>query len=184
MVTYQKRMIFPLKIKHKDIKMAKYLFAQYGGVNGELGAAIKYFAQKADMKDERGKNLLNDIALEELSHVEMICEMISLLLQDATKEELIANGMDCHFVLYGKGLIPASCSGTPFANSGGELVGDYLADLLEDMASEAKAKVTYEHLIKLTTDQDVIDALLFLRQREIVHYQRFKELYEIYLNEK
>lgn len=153
---------------------------QFGGPNGELGAAMRYFSQKFSMPDERGKSLLNDIATEELGHCEMIASMIHQLTENATVEEMEAHGLGSMFNEHGKGVYPSDSFGNPFTVTYFAVTGDPLADLMEDMAAEQKARATYEHLIQLTNDDDIIAVLLFLRQREVVHFNRFKELYEYY----
>ena len=180
MFKYDKKLPYPIDIKKKDIRMAKYLITQYGGANGELGAAIRYFNQIAAMPDERGKNLLRDIATEELSHVEMIRKMLVQLTAGATLNEYIDAGLGKHYTEHGFGIFPSDVNGMAFNLSNLGATGDYLADLEEDMAAEEKARATYEHLIELTSDPEVINILLYLRQREIVHYNRFKSLYEKY----
>lgn len=184
MFKYQKIHPYPLKVKGRDLKLAKCLYAQFAGPNGELGACIRYFAQSFTMPDERGKQLLIDIATEEISHVEMICSLINMLTKGASVKELEENGLSCQYVLNGNGIGVCSCDGTSFSSNGISITSNYQADLIEDMAAEEKARVTYEHLIDLTNDPYVIDALLFLRQREVVHYYLFKELLESYNNMK
>lgn len=180
MFKYDKKLPYPINIKNKDIKMAKYLLTQFGGANGELAAALRYFSQKFTMPTAEGKALLNDIATEELGHVEMICTMVHQLIAGATPEELEANGLSTQYVEHGLGLYPTDSNGVPFTVTYFASVGDPVADLAEDMAAEEKARAIYEHLIDIANDKDVINVLLFLRQREIVHYNRFKSLYEKY----
>ena len=177
---YDKKLEYPINIKKKDLKMAKYLVTQYGGSNGELGAALRYFSQKFTMPDDRGKSLLNDIACEELGHCEMIGTMFRQLIKDASLDELEAAGLGGYFTDHGKGVYPIDASGNPFSALTFNSTGDVLADLSEDMAAEEKARATYENLIDLTEDESLRGPLLFLRQREIVHFNRFKELYDYY----
>ena len=177
---YVKTLEYPVNIKKKDLRMAKYLVTQYGGSNGELAAAWRYLNQRYTMPDDKGKALLTDIGTEELAHVEIISTMIYQLMKDATLDELKDAGLDTHYVEHGKGLYPTDANGVPFTVMYFATTGDPLADISEDMAAEQKARAVYENLINLTTDQDVIDVLLFLRQREIIHFNRFKELYEYY----
>ena len=177
---YVKSLEYPVNIKKKDLKMAKYLVTQYGGANGELGAALRYLNQRYNMPDEKGKALLTDIGTEELAHVEIISAMVYQLLKGATKEELENAGLASHYTEHGNALYPTDSNGVPFTVAYFATTGDPLADLSEDMAAEEKARATYEHLITLTNDKDIIDVLLFLRQREIIHFQRFKELYDEY----
>ena len=177
---YQKKLQYPINIKKKDLRMAKYLVTQYGGANGELAAAWRYLNQRYTMPDDKGKALLTDIGTEELAHVEIISTMIYQLMKDATLDELREAGLDTHYAEHGKGLYPTDANGVPFTVAYFATTGDPVADLSEDMAAEQKARAVYENLINLTNDQDVIDVLLFLRQREIIHFNRFKELYDEY----
>jgi len=179
---YVKTLEYPVNIKKKDLRMARYLVTQYGGSNGELAAAWRYLNQRYTMPDDKGKALLTDIGTEELAHVEIISTMIYQLMKDATLTELKEAGLDTHYAEHGKGLYPTDANGVPFTVAYFATTGDPIADLSEDMAAEQKARAVYENLINLTTDQDVIDVLLFLRQREIIHFNRFKELYEEYKN--
>lgn len=183
MFEYKKMSSFPLQITSTNLKFAKLLYAQLGGPNGELSACLRYFAQSFTMPDERGKRLLKDIATEEISHVEMICSLIHQLTKNATKEEIKENNLGCSYVIHGNSISLDDCSGNAYTTLGIGITGDYQVDLIEDMASEEKARNNYEHLIELCDDQDVINILLFLRQREIVHYNRFKELLEVYNKE-
>ena len=180
---YEKRLQYPVNIKKKDLKMAKLLVTQYGGSNGELAAAFRYLNQRYTMPDNRGKALLTDIGTEELAHVEMISTMIYQLMKNATIDEIKQAGLDSHYAEHNKALFPTDANGVPFAATYFATTGDPIADLSEDMAAEQKARAVYENLIDLTNDPDVIGPLLWLRQREIVHFQRFKELYETYKKE-
>lgn len=180
MFKYVKSLQYPINIKKKDIKMAKYIVTQYGGPNGELAAALRYLNQRYNMPDDKGKALLTDIGTEELGHVEMICTMLYQLTKDATLKELKEAGLDTFYTEHGKDLFPTDSNGVPFTTAYFAAVGDPLADLSEDMAAEQKARAIYENLINLSNDPDVIGPLLFLRQREIIHFNRFKELYKEY----
>lgn len=180
MYKYVKKLNYPLNIRKKDLRMAKYIITQLGGYAGELGAALRYFSQKFSMPDERGQALLNDIACEELGHCEMIGTMFRQLIKDATLEEMEAAGLGSYFTDHNKGVYPIDASGVPFSALTFASTGNYMADLSEDMAAESKARATYENLITLTDDEDLIGPLLFLRQREVVHFNRFKELYDYY----
>ena len=180
MWAYQKRLQYPVDIKTKDLRMAKLLVTQYGGSNGELAAALRYLNQRYTMPDNKGKALLTDIGTEELAHIEMISTMIYQLLKDATMEELMEAGLDSHYAEHNKALFPTDANGVPFSATYFATTGDPLADLSENMAAEQKARAVYENLIDLTDDPDVIAPLLWLRQREIVHFQRFKELFDYY----
>lgn len=183
MFKYIKRLQYPINIKRKDLKMAKYLITQYGGSNGELAAALRYLNQRYTMPDNRGKALLTDIGTEELAHVEMIATMVYQLTKDATPEEMKQAGLGSNYTEHANALYPTDANGVPFTVAYFATTGDPLADLSEDMAAEQKARAVYENLIDLTNDPDVIGPLLWLRQREIVHFARFKELFEIYEKE-
>lgn len=180
MFKYMKTLNYPINIKKKDLKMAKYMLTQFGGSNSELAASLRYFSQKFSMPDEKGKALLNDIATEELGHVEMIATMVKQLIEGASIEELKSAGLGDIYAEHGMGIYPTNASGSPFTATYFAVTGDPIADISEDMAAEQKARATYENLINLATDPDVIGPLLFLRQREIVHFNRFKELYKYY----
>ncbi|MEG0994479.1 MAG: manganese catalase family protein, partial [Bacilli bacterium] len=159
MWAYQKRLLYPIDIKKKDLRMAKYLITQYGGPYGELGAAIRYLNQRYTMPDNRGKALLTDIGTEELGHVEMISAMAYQLMRNASLDELEAAGLGANYTEHGYGIFPTDASGVPFSVGGMGSTGDALADLSEDMAAEQKARATYEHLINLTNDPDVLKPL-------------------------
>ena len=180
---YEKRLQYPINIKKKDLNMAKLLVTQYGGSNGELAAALRYLNQRYTMPDQKGQALLTDIGTEELAHVEMISTMVYQLLKDATLEEIKQAGLDPHYAEHSRALYPTDANGVPFCVSYFATTGDPIADLAEDMAAEQKARATYEHLIDLTTDPDVIGPLLWLRQREIVHYNAFEQLFNEYRNQ-
>jgi len=177
---YVKTLEYPVNIKKKDLRLAKYLVTQYGGANGELAAAFRYLNQRYTMPDDKGKALLTDIGTEELAHVEIISTMIYQLMKDATIDELKKTGLDTHYVEHGRALYPTDTNGVPFTVAYFATTGDPLADISEDMAAEQKARAVYENLLDLTDDPDVIGPLLFLRQREIIHFTRFKQLYDEY----
>jgi spore coat protein JC len=184
MFLYNKNLQYPINIKRKDPRMAKYLMNQFGGPYGELGAAIRYFQQRYSMPDNLGKALLTDIATEELGHIEMITTMIYQLMKDIPIAELEAAGLGAFYGQFDHGIFAADGNGVPFTTGYTDSTGDYLADLESDMAAEERARATYEHLMDLTDDPDVLGPLSFLRQREIIHYIRFKELREYYLQMK
>jgi spore coat protein JC len=177
---YKKMLEFPVNIKNKDLRMAKYLVTQYGGPNGELGAAIRYLNQRYTMPDGKGKALLTDIGTEELGHVEMISTMIYQLTKDASIAELEAVGLGGHYAQFGKALFPTDTEGVPFTVAYIAATGDFMADLAEDIAAEEKARATYENLMNMTNDPDVLAPLSFLHQREIIHKIRFEELLNEY----
>lgn len=180
MFKYEKMLEYPINIKKKDLRMAKLLCEQLGGANGELAASLRYLSQRFTMPDEKGKALLSDIGTEELGHVEMISSMVAQLVKDASIEEIKKAGLDTYFVDHKKGIYPTNASGVPFTAAYIEITGDPIVDLMEDMAAEEKARATYENLMDLTDDSDLLAPLSFLRQREVVHFNRFKELYKYY----
>lgn len=177
---YVKSLEYPINIKKKDLRMARYMVEQYGGANGEAGAAFRYLNQRYTMPDDKGKALLTDIGTEELAHVEMISTMIYQLMKGASVDELKDAGLGGQYAEHGMDLFPTNASGVPFTAAYFAATGDAIANLSEDMAAEQKARAVYENLINLTDDPDVIGPLLFLRQREVIHFARFKELYDEY----
>lgn len=181
MFKYEKKLQYPVNITKKDLKMAKYLNSQYGGPDSELSAALQYMNQRYSMPDMKGKALLTDIATEELGHLEMIATMIYQLTKGATIEEFKKAGMGGNFAIHDGTFFLNDPNGVPFTASYISTTGDHITDLESDMAAEQRARATYEHLMDLTNDPDVLGPLDFLRQREIVHYQRFKELRNYYL---
>jgi len=178
---YEKKLQYPVNIQKRDLRMAKYILTQYGGPAGELAAAWQYLDQRYTMPDERGKALLTDIGTEELAHVEIISAMLYQLMKGATIKELEDAGLGEHYAQFGYDLFPSDSFGNPFNMTYIKIAGDYIADLESNMGAEQRARATYEHLMDLTNDPDILAPLSFLRQREIVHYERFKELRNYYL---
>ena len=184
---YEKKLQFPVKITQPDARMAKVIIEQYGGADGELGATLRYLSQKFTMVTPEAKATLNDIATEEMAHLEMIGTMVHQLTQGLTKDDIIAAGLDPYYVSHGLGVYPSSAAGVPFTAAYLQSKGDPITDLYEDMAAEQKARSTYEYLIDLAEDPAVLAPLRFLREREIVHFQRFGEALDIardYLNQQ
>jgi len=181
---YEKRLQFPVNVKKKDLKMARAIITQYGGPDGELAAALRYLNQRYSMPDDHGRAMLTDIGTEELAHVEMVSTMVKQLMQGATMEELKATGLYEHYATRGIDLFPVDSNGNPFTAAYIGAVGDPLANISENMAAEQKARAVYENLIDLATDPDVIQPLLWLREREVVHFNMFKQLWERYKNLK
>lgn len=176
MWNYVKKLEFPIKITKKDLRMAKYIVTQYGGPDGELRAAIRYLNQRFTMPLDEGKALLTEIGTEELAHVEMISTMLYQLMKDATIKELEEAGLGAHYAEHKKGLFPTDANGYVLTAYGIGEKDDPIADITEDLAAEEKARATYEALMDLTNDPDVLGPLAFLREREIVHFERFGEL--------
>jgi len=178
---YSKKLQYPISIKNKDLSMAKYIITQFGGPNGELAASMRYITQRYTMPDDKGKALLTDIGTEELGHMEMVSTMVYQLTQGASIDEIKAAGLQAHYTEHGCSLFPVDANGVPFTAAYFASTGDPVADIAENMAAEQKARAIYENLMNQTDDPDLLAPLSFLRQREIIHYQRFKELYEDYV---
>lgn len=173
MWVYEKKLQYPVKIKNPNPKLASVIMSQLGGPDGEMGAATRYLNQRYSMKNGKVIGILTDVGSEELAHMEIIAAILHQLTRNLTPEEIKAGGMDKYFVDHTLGVYPASASGVPFTTAYIGVKGDPVADLNEDLAAEQKARVTYDNILRLSDDPDVNDAIKFLRQREIVHYQRF-----------
>ena len=172
---YEKRLQYPVRIKNPDIHAAKIIISQYGGPDGELGASLRYLSQRFAMPDDRVAGLLTDIGTEELAHLEIIGAMLYQLTSGLSVEEIKKEGFDTYFVDHTLGVYPQAASGTPYTAAFMQSKGDPIADLVEDMAAEQKARVTYDNILNLVDDPDIIDPIRYLREREIVHFQRFGE---------
>jgi len=179
MWTYSKRLEYPVKIKTCNPKMAKYIITQYGGPDGELGASIRYLSQRFSMPTDEAKATLNDIGTEELAHLEMVGAMVHQLLKGVPVKILEKEGLGSYYTEHDHAVYPMDASGVAFSAAALQSKGDPIADLTEDLAAEQKARATYENLINLADDPDVLDPLRFLREREIVHFQRFGEVLRI-----
>ncbi|HEY8891170.1 MAG TPA: manganese catalase family protein [Clostridium sp.] len=175
MWTYDKFLQYPIKIKNPNPEMAKIIITQYGGPDGELGASLRYLSQRFSMITPQAISTCNDIGTEELAHLEMVGAMVRQLMKNATLEEIQKGGMAGYYVDHGRGVYPVSSAGVPWNASYIQSKGDPIVDLTENLAAEQKARATYEYLINMADDPDVIEPLKFLREREIVHYQRFGE---------
>ncbi len=176
MWTYEKLLEYPVNIKNTDPRLAKVIISQYGGPDGELAASLRYLSQKFGMPDEKAKAVLNDIATEELAHLEIVGTIVHQLTKDASIEEIEKSGLAPYYTDHGVDVYPASANGVPFTAAYIACKGDPIANLQEDLSAEQKARATYEKLIDLCRDNpDVLDPLRYLRQREIVHFQRFGE---------
>lgn len=176
MWNYDKKLEYPVKIKQKNPRLAKFIISQYGGPDGELAASLRYLSQRFSMPDQKSKAILNDIGTEELAHLEMVGSIVHQLTDGVCPKELEAAGLGAYYTDHGWGVYPQAAAGVPFNAMALAVKGDPIADLQEDLAAEQKARATYEKLIDLCCDDpDVIDPLRFLREREIVHFQRFGE---------
>lgn len=180
MWTYNKVLQYPINIKCADPRLAKVIISQYGGPDGELAASLRYLSQRFGMPDQNAKAILNDIGTEELAHLEMVGTIVHQLTKNASIEEIEAAGLGAYYTDHGVDIYPQSAAGVPFDATCLACKGDVIANLQEDLAAEQKARATYEKLIDLCIDNpDVIDPLRFLREREIVHFQRFGEALRI-----
>ena len=173
---YEKKLQYPVKIKNPNPRLAGVIISQLGGPDGELGAATRYLSQRYTMPSNEAIGMLTDIGSEELGHVEMISAILYQLTKNLTPEEIKAAGFDKYFVDHTLGIYPSSADGVPFTTAYLQSKGDTVADLLEDMAAEQKARVTYDNILRLSDDPDVSDVIKFLRQREVVHFQRFGDI--------
>lgn len=175
MFSYVKKLQYPINIKNPDPRAAGIIISQYGGPDGELGASLRYLSQRYSMPYPELKGLLTDIGVEELGHLEMIGTMVHQLTRNLTEDQIEKSGFAPYFVDHTNGVYPTSASGTPWNAAGMQVKGDTIADLNEDLAAEQKARVTYDNILRLVDDPDIIEPIKFLRAREIVHYQRFGE---------
>ena len=172
---YEKKLQYPVKIKNPNPALAQVIISQLGGPDGELGAATRYLNQRYTMPKGEIIGTLTDIGSEELGHMEIVASLIYQLTKNLTDEEARVAVFDQYFVGHVKGIYPSSAAGVPFSATAISSKGDALSDLAEDLAAEQKARVTYDNILRLSDDPDVNDVIKFLRQREIVHFQRFGE---------
>ncbi len=175
MYVYEKRLQYPVNIKIRNPKMAQFIISQYGGPDGEASAALRYMSQKYAMKNQRVAGLLNDIATEEMSHLEIVGTIVSQLVKDLPCDDVDIAGFEKYYVDHTLGVWPQAAGGFPFTSTEFQSSGDPIADLTEDLAAEQKARKTYDNILTLVKDGEVCDPIKFLRQREIVHFQRFGE---------
>ena len=170
---YEKKLQYPVNIKKPNPMYASIIISQLGGPDGELGAATRYLSQRYSMPYNEVIGILTDVGTEELAHVEMISTLLYQLTRNLTEEQIKEAGFDKYFVDHTTGVFPAAAAGMPFTTAYIGVKGDVFADLHEDLAAEQKARVTYDNLLRLIDDPDVKEPIKFLREREVVHYQRF-----------
>lgn len=175
MFIYEKKLQYPVKIKNPNPKLASLIITQYGGPDGELGASLRYLSQRYSMPYAELKGLLTDIGTEELGHLEMIGALVHQLTRNLTEDQIKEAGFAPYFVDHTTGVYPTAASGFPWTAASIQVSGDTIADLSEDLAAEQKARKTYDNILRLSDDPDVSDVIKFLRQREVVHFQRFGE---------
>ncbi len=179
MWTYDKKLQYPVKIKNTNPALAKMIISQFGGPDGELGAAMRYLSQRYSMPYNEPIGILTDIGTEELAHMEMICAIVHQLTRDLTPEQIKGSGFEAYYVDHTTGLYPVSAAGVPWSANTFQSTGDPIADLSEDLAAEQKARKTYDNILRFCDDPDVADPIKFLREREIVHFQRFGDALRI-----
>ena len=173
---YQKKLQYPINIKQTNPKLAALIISQYGGPDGELGASLRYLSQRYAMPYPELKGLLTDIATEELGHLEMVGTIVYQLTRNLSEDDIKTAGFDSYFVDHTTGVYPQAASGAPFTAAYIGVKGDPITDLSESLAAEQKARTTYDNILRYCADDpDVRDVIKFLRQREVVHYQRFGE---------
>lgn len=175
MWNYKKMLEYPVNIKNADPALAKLIITQLGGPDGELGASLRYLSQRYSAPCREVQGILTDIGTEELGHMEMISAIVFQLTRNLTEKQIREGGFDAYFVDHTTGIYPVAASGVPFSASTFQSTGDAITDLSEDLAAEQKARTTYDNLLRLIDDPDVRDPIKFLREREIVHFQRFGE---------
>ena len=179
MFVYEKQLQYPVKIATPNPRMAAAIISQYGGPDGELGASLRYLSQRYSMPDKRLKGLLTDVGVEELGHLEIVGAMVYQLTRNLSKQQLKEGGFEAYFTDHSQGVYPQAAAGFPYSAATMAVKGDPITDLHENLAAEQKARTTYENLLILADDPDVKDVLRYLREREIVHYQRFAEGLEL-----
>lgn len=172
---YDKKLQYPVNIKNPNPALAKLIITQFGGPDGELGASMRYLSQRYTMPYKEVIGILTDVGTEELAHMEMVCAIVYQLTRSLTPEQIKEGGFDAYFVDHTTGLYPVAASGVPWSANTFQSTGDALADITEDLAAEQKARKTYDNILRYADDPDVRDPIKFLRQREIVHFQRFGE---------
>lgn len=172
---YEKKLQHPVKIKNPNPALAKVIVSQLGGPDGELAASLRYLNQRYTAPWSEIKGVLTDIGTEELAHVEMISAILYQLTKNLTSQQIKESGFDTYFVDHTLGIYPVAASGTPFTATYFQSKGDIITDLHENLAAEQKARTTYDNILRLVDDNDVREPIKFLREREIVHFQRFGE---------
>ena len=183
MFVSQKKLQYPVNIARPNPKLASIIISQYGGPDGELGASLRYLSQRYSMPFDELKGLLTDIGTEELGHLEMVGAIVHQLTRNLKDAQIQDSAFAPYFVDHTAGVYPTAASGFPFSAASMQVKGDPITDLTEDLAAEQKARTTYDNILRLSDDPDVNDVIRFLRQREIVHFQRFGEAVQL-LREK
>lgn len=196
MFLHNKKMQYTVRVDQPDPKFAKLLLEQFGGPNGELAAAMRYFTQAWPESDVKRRDMLLDIATEELSHLEMVAQTLTMLLKGSPSAEIdevesgylgkLRDGKHEEYAELSLGLSSAQVTrggpgpllsdsmGNPWTAAYIDTIGQPEADLRSDIAAEARAKLVYEQLIKVSDDPGVRDTLTFLMTREIAHQKLFE----------
>lgn len=183
MFIYDKKLQYPVKIDKPNPRLAGIIISQYGGPDGELGASLRYLSQRYSMPFDELKGLLTDIGVEELGHLEMVGAIVHQLTRNLKDSQIQDSAFAPYFVDHTTGVFPVAASGAVYNTGMLQVKGDPMADLCEDLGAEQKARVTYDNILRLSDDPDVNDVIKFLREREIVHFQRFGEAVQL-LREK
>ena len=176
---YEKKLEYPVKIKNPNPKLAQVIISQLGGPDGELAASMRYLHQRYSCPYGEVTGLLTDIGTEELAHLEIVAAILYQLTRNLKECEVEGSPFATYFVDHTTGVYPVAASGVPFDMKYVGIKGDIITDLNEDLAAEQKARTTYDNILRLADDPDVRDPIKFLRQRELVHYQRFGEALRI-----
>ncbi len=179
MWTYDRKLQYPINIKNPNPAMAKFIISQYGGPDGEIGASLRYLSQRYSMPYPEVAAVLTDIGTEEIGHFEMVAAIVHQLTRDMTIEQIKEAGFEDYFVDHTAGIYAQAAAGFPFDALCFASKGDAITDLTEDLAAEQKARTTYDNILRLVDDPDVIEPIKFLRAREVVHFQRFGEALRI-----
>ncbi|MCH5196127.1 MAG: manganese catalase family protein [Oscillospiraceae bacterium] len=180
MFIFEKRTQIPVNIRNRNPRLAGIILSQYGGPDGELGASLRYLSQRFTMPDNMGKALLTDIGTEELAHLEIVGSVVAQLTDGEGAKSFDRYGTGAYYVDHANAVYPASAAGVPFTAAYLQSKADPIADLTEDLAAEQKARATYDNILRLSDDPDVNEVIKFLRQREVIHFQRFGELLDHY----
>jgi len=183
MWSYERRLQYPVNISETNPKLAQVIMSQYGGPDGEIGASLRYLSQRFVMPNRKVVGVLNDIGTEELAHMEIVGAIVHQLTRNLTPEQILEGGFQNYYVDHTLGVWPMAAGGVAYTAMSFQSKGEPIADLVEDMAAEQKARVTYDNILRLICDHDVCDPIKFLREREIVHFQRFGEALRIIQDE-
>lgn len=172
---YEKRLQCPVRIQQTNPALAQVIISQFGGPDGELAASMRYLSQRYSMPYREVASVLTDIGTEELAHMEIVSAIVHQLTRNLTEEQIEGTPFANYYVDHTLGLWPQAAGGVPFTATFFQSKGDAITDLHEDLAAEQKARTTYDNILRLVHDPDVREPISFLRERELVHFQRFGE---------